>query len=180
MISASQDPVWEESGSGGFAADGTVLGNHLELPKKLRVLCQVRVPACPAAPKGTSPCPLARGSASPRWLQVSSQSLGRAIQLPADPLEKFLPCQEPCAHAASRREGSPMPGPHPRLPAGREQDLQAADTDILRGRGRVCRGAEPSSSRFHSQIYWCCEENETMWSRRAEPGKQLVEQTEIS
>lgn len=36
MISASQDPVWGESGSGGFAADGTTLGNQLkELPKKL-------------------------------------------------------------------------------------------------------------------------------------------------
>lgn len=36
MISASQDPVWGESGSGGFAADGTTLGNQLkELQKKL-------------------------------------------------------------------------------------------------------------------------------------------------
>ncbi|RLW02510.1 hypothetical protein DV515_00007185 [Chloebia gouldiae] len=35
MISASQDPVWGESGSGGFAADGTTLGNPLELPKNL-------------------------------------------------------------------------------------------------------------------------------------------------
>lgn len=36
MISASQDPVWGESGCGGFAADGTALGNQFkELPKKL-------------------------------------------------------------------------------------------------------------------------------------------------
>lgn len=36
MISASQDPVWGESGSGGFAADGATLGNQLkQLQKRL-------------------------------------------------------------------------------------------------------------------------------------------------
>lgn len=34
--------------------------------------------------------------------------------------------------AASRRAGSPIPGPHPSSPLA-QQDLQAADTDILRG-----------------------------------------------
>lgn len=113
-----------------------------------------------AHPAGTSPCPLARGSASPRWLLPEP---GQSHPAPSTPSGGVFAL--PGALSPSRREGSPLPGPHPQLPTRQQQDLQAADTDILRGRGRLCRGAEPSSSRFHSQIYWCCEENETMWSR---------------
>lgn len=50
MISASQDPVWGESGSGGFAADGTTS----ELPKN-PVGAVLGVGA--SSTKGTSPIP---------------------------------------------------------------------------------------------------------------------------
>lgn len=115
MISASQDPGWGESGSGGFAADGTTLGNPLELPKNL-------LGAVPGVGSCLSCSIQSDITLSPGWgqcqLSVSAVSSGQSHPALHSSAGGVLPCQDPSGPAASRRGGSPIRGPIPGSPAG--------------------------------------------------------------
>lgn len=130
-----------------------LMEQHRSSQKTLWVLCWAWVPA---APKGHHLSP----SPGQCQLPVSSQSPGRATSSEqihwrgSHPARSPLPVHIPAPW---------QPQPH----AGSRICKLLTRTSCVGEGGKLCRGAEPSSSRFHSQIYWCCEENETMWSRWA-------------